>query len=87
MLLVGHEAVKYYPKGEQEVYFFEAGGGYKDFVDALYLTSITDQRLADGFRFASAPHFLISTSYVVECAEHADAYAPDSSCRGRSRYA
>lgn len=58
MLLAGHEAVKYYPKGEQAVYFFEAGGGYKDFVDSLYLTSITDQRLADGFRFASAPHFV-----------------------------
>lgn len=58
MLLAGHEAIKYYPKGEQGIYFFETGGGYKDFVDSLYLTSITDQKLAEGFRFASAPKFV-----------------------------
>src|SRR5688500_12329066 len=58
MLFAGHEAIKYYPKGEQGAYFFETGGGYQDFVDSIYLTAISDQKLSEGFRFASTPNFV-----------------------------
>lgn len=58
MLFAGHEAIKFYPKGEQAAYFFETGGGYQDFVDSIYLTTISDQKLADSFRFASTPLFV-----------------------------
>ena len=58
MLFAGHEAVKYYPKGEQAAYYFESGGGYRDFVDSIYLTTINDQKLSESFRFASAPNFV-----------------------------
>ena len=58
MLFAGHEAIKYYPKGEQGVYYFETGGGYQDFVDSIYLTTISDQKLAESFRFASTPLFV-----------------------------
>jgi hypothetical protein len=57
MFFVGLEAQRYYPKGTEAFYFFEAGSTYQSFVNVLYDTLIKSNQ-AEYFRFASKPNFV-----------------------------